>query len=242
MDHTHPTISAMPRALFSVEPVLADYTGPLFRVEPAIDLYAGYERAAMPTGTISVWYDQSGNGRHATQPDPAKRPRLVMMGAKPKVDFGGDRFLCLPDRTLPPGDEPYTVMFKHLEIANPVGGILGSGEYAAHNAVNAIRRGNDRYINYFWGNDLQTEAGSFKDGNVVAFAFSRLDKQTAFVNGIPNASREHVTGRFSAPFNTTIGKTYSDNEYLNGSLEFLYVLDEMAPTHQVTLDSGVWSR
>ena len=240
MDQNHTKVSACPRAVFSTSRVIAEYRGPLFRVSSMTaerDIMEGFD-TSMPM--ISVWYDQSGCGRHAIQPVHARRPMLLSN----LVDFKNNRFLMLPDKTIPAGDEPFTIMFKHWDIMNPVGGVIGSGEYNAHNAVNAIRRNGNNYVNYFWGNDMQTEANSFREGNVVTFAIKTKDHRTqhsAFVNGILNATRQDVIGRYSSPINTTIGKTYSENEYLNGSLEFLYVLDEFTEHRDVALDSGAWS-
>jgi hypothetical protein len=88
---------------------------------------------------------------------------------------------------------------------------------------------------------MHTEPQSFREGNVVTFAIKTKDHRTqhsAYVNGILSVTRQDVIGRFSSPINTTIGKTYSENEYLNGSLEFLYVLDEFTENRDIALDSG----
>jgi len=237
MDQNHIKVSACPRALFSTKRVIADYKGPLFRVtnfNSERDIFDGFD-VSMPM--VSVWYDQSGENRHAIQPIHARRPMLVSS----LMDFKNNRFFMLPEKTIPAGDEPFTIMFKHWDIANPIGGIIGSGQYEAHNAVNAVRRNGDNYVNYFWGNDMHTQPQSFKEGNVVTFAIKTKDHRTqhsAFVNGILSATRQDVIGRYSSPINTTIGKTYSENEYLNGSLEFLYILDEFTENRDIALDSG----
>jgi hypothetical protein len=108
-----------------------------------------------------------------------RRPFLVCEpGGVLKMDFKFKRFFMLPDKTIPAGDSPFTILLKHLEITNPIGGIIGSGEYAAHNAVNAIRRAGDTYVNYFWGNDLGTGPHTFKEGNVLAFAITHKGRHT----------------------------------------------------------------
>jgi hypothetical protein len=141
---------------------------------------------------------------------------------------------------MPAGDAPFGIVFKHGAIDNVIGGVLGSGEYQAHNAANAVRRDSGGYVNYFWGNDLRTGPNTYRPGNVVAFVLSRQgQRHSAIVNGKLNASRTHVVGRFSSPFHATIGKTYGDNEYLNGTLHFLYILNEAMP-REMLLATGVW--
>jgi len=65
------------------------------------------------TGHVSVWYDQSGAGHHATQTDPNLQP--ILDAANQLVDFSvqsGQAFMNLPDGTVPQMT-PYTVTVKH---------------------------------------------------------------------------------------------------------------------------------
>jgi hypothetical protein len=53
-------------------------------------------------GFVTTWYDQSGNGRNATQTDPTRQPRIVSNGAiaaqngRPVVSFDGTGILITP--------------------------------------------------------------------------------------------------------------------------------------------------
>ena len=51
------------------------------------------------SGFVTIWYDQSGNGRHATQATAGRRPRIVSNGvvdlinSKPSLVFSGNQWL-----------------------------------------------------------------------------------------------------------------------------------------------------
>ena len=245
-----------PRAIFAVRKVIQNYQGPIFLVRPVFtsdpieviddkgtlrlksnnkSLAELLQSTAYMVDTV---FDQSGNGRHATQKDMFKQPYLAYTDGTFVIDFKYNRWLDLPDETIPAGDSPFTVMVKHGEITNPNGGILGSGEYECTSTANAIRRSGDRYVNYFWSNDLYTDRDTYKPGNVVSFIFTADKKHIAGINGAENRRRENVQ-RYGSPRNTTIGKTYGENEYLNGTLEFLYITDGVTPS-MVSFDTGEW--
>jgi hypothetical protein len=156
------------------------------------------------------------------------------------VDFKYNRFLTLPDGTLPEGNAPYGVTFKHGDITNPTGGILGSGEYSSKNSANAIRRSGNKYVNYFWDNDLQSAENTYAPENVVSFLVSSKHKQVSAINGVVSTVKENAT-RFSSPINTTIGKTFGEKEYLNGELYFLYI-NEGAASQSVSIKTGKWEQ
>jgi hypothetical protein len=250
-------VAADPRAVFNVRKVIPSYEGPIFLVRYMLRdeterIFDKHGVLQSEDGTpltllskpavymVETWYDQSGNELHATQPDKYTQPYLtVKETGEYAVDFRYCRFLNLPDGTVPCGNIPHSVIFKHGEITNPIGGVLGSGNYESHSACNAIRRNGDAYVNYYWSNDLHTERNSYKPGNTVAFIFSSNRKHGSVINGKLNAARTGVS-KFSAPSNNTIGKTYGDTEYLNGELQFLYITEEVARAN-VSIVTGIWN-
>lgn len=77
---------------------IADINGDRWLDTSALLAFAGAGSAFDTT-----WYDQSGNGRHATQADPAAQPRIVNGGvldaenSKPSIFGGGAQFLISDD-------------------------------------------------------------------------------------------------------------------------------------------------
>jgi hypothetical protein len=83
------------------------YTGPVVRVRRSSDSAEQDFTALQVAGSsltsfvgagdgfVTTWYDQSGNGRNATQPTAASQPRIVISGSlvteggKPALDFDG---------------------------------------------------------------------------------------------------------------------------------------------------------
>ena len=248
-----------PRAVFSTKQAFPTYNGPLFLLSSMRGNNAFFQvfddNGVLRTSSnellsdvlahqacwIQIWYDQSGHGRHAKQPDQARQPFLALKGdGLVVVDFKYNRFLLLPDATLPPGSAPFSVLVRHGDIMNPTGGILGSGDYSSKNAVNAIRRNGNSYVNYFWDNDLHTTENTYKPNNTISFSLSSSSKHSAFIRGVLDMTKEKVT-HLSSPQHTTIGKTFGEDEYLNGELEFLYIMDEPAPLW-VSYQTGQWQR
>ena len=249
-------VAADPRAVFSVKKVIPSYEGPIFMLryvlkdetekifdrDGVLQSEKGTPLAMLSKPSIymvETWYDQSGNELNATQPDKYMQPFLNLKETgEYVVDFRFCRYMNLPDGTVPCGNTPHSIIFKHGEISNPIGGVIGTGNYECQSACNAIRRSGDAYVNYFWSNDLLTTHGSYKPGNTVAFIFSSNGKHGSVINGKFNATRENVS-KFSWPSANTIGKTYGDNEYLNGELQFLYITKEIA-RKSVSLVTGMW--
>ena len=251
-------VAAAPRAVFAVKKVIPHYEGPILLVRPVftsdpIEVIDDNGTLTLKSNgqklkdlllttayMVDTWYDQSGLGRHARQADMFKQPYLAYTDGVFSVDFKYNRWLDLPDETLPAGEEPFSIIAKHGEITNPNGGIIGSGEYHGNNSCNALRRSGDQYVNYFWFNDLYTAKDSYKPGNIVSFIYTADKKHVSAINGKESSRRENVQ-RYGSPRNTTLGKTYSEHEYLNGTLEFLYITDEVAPS-LVSYVSGEWKQ
>jgi trimeric autotransporter adhesin len=102
-------ISAVVAAAYSLRRLYASYTGAAIRVRRSsdnaqrdigfigehLDVFALLVFVGNGSGFVTTWYDQSGNGRHATQTDPARQPRIVTNGATitvngvPSIDYTG---------------------------------------------------------------------------------------------------------------------------------------------------------
>jgi hypothetical protein len=82
-------------------------------------------------GFVRTWYDQSGNGRHATQATNARQPQLcdstgiILDRTKPTISFGGSQFLPHPSSTSLLTDSQNAVS---IYVAKGTGGF--SGDYS----------------------------------------------------------------------------------------------------------------
>ena len=167
---------------------------------------------------VSIWYDQSGLARHATQTDCSYQPMFDV--ANKRMDFtaqSGTAYLNLPDGTVPQ-QVPYTVIAKHHNINNREGPWLSAGLTGIPLATNVFSRMGSSYINSWWTNDL--EADGYAQENTVTFSFDG-SYRNSYINGHPVSSLNHSnwngqTGQESIAYNMDLG-------YLNGELYFLHI-------------------
>ena len=172
-------------------------------------------------GSVTIWYDQSGLGRHAYQKSSLSQPMIDPVNGR--MDFtaqGGKSYFNLVAGTIPQRI-PYTIVIKHFTVSN-YGGILGGGEPGT-NRSNNIRRKGQKYVNSWGSDDFENgtyEIGEYVPGNTITFKYdgSRL---FFYVNGslvgsIVKSGWEGVNG--SEYLGRTIG-----NEFLNGQIYFVAI-------------------
>ena len=162
------------------------------------------------------WYDQSGQGRHATQTTNANQP--IYRAASKRVYFSGSPvYLDLPSGTVPM-NVSYTFIVRHGFNENTGGGFIGAGG----NGNNTSQTNNFRmdggygYWNYWWGNDCGPSANVLKAENTVVV---RYDGPTTsgttywFINGTAYGSTAR-SGFNGYAGNESIGKTTAAEYYI----------------------------
>jgi len=84
----------------------------------------------LANGEIVIWYDQSGNGRHAVSPTAASRPRIVVNGVlqteggKPAILFDGvDDYLAAPSPLIDTTHSLFVLFTPTIE--NQIGSLFG---------------------------------------------------------------------------------------------------------------------
>lgn len=165
------------------------------------------------TGYIVTWYDQSGNGNHATQNIFEFQPFFNLI-----VDFGSDssRFLNIPNGTVPVGtlNAPYTFFLKHGNISNNLsGGFIGSGSTSTTSGNNLQC---NLQFNYAYSNN------NFNIGQVSitnpSFAQSSFKIDTRDVNQVSGTS---ISSIGSVSFTGTNVIYYNDFTGYNNSLPYI---------------------
>jgi trimeric autotransporter adhesin len=143
-------ISAVIAVAYSLRRLYSSYTGAAIRVRRSsdnaqidigfigehLDVFTLLVFVGNGSGFVTAWYDQSGNGRHATQTDPARQPRIVNNGVietqngRPAVVFDGvnDR-LATVSTTLGITSSATLVVVTQLSSRTPPEqGIVGSDD------------------------------------------------------------------------------------------------------------------
>ena len=135
-------------------------------------------------GYITTVYDQSGNGKDATQGDTSLQGKFNPVDAL--IDFtGGNYFMNMHASSFNPGDSPYSWVVSHGVINNNRGGIFGVGSIGDRRCIN-VRTCNDcvqgqiTYLDYWWANDYAF--GQYTAGNVVSETYD-LSNRRAYING-----------------------------------------------------------
>jgi hypothetical protein len=195
---------------------------------------------------VTVWYDQSGNAKNATQTSEQNQPRIInnglldLYGERPSIAALGNNYFNLPNATVPVGNSNYTINFPMRVTGDPGSfGIIGSGDYGAGNRVNAIRtEGNGQMMNYWWGNDLYSPVLPLKNSNrIMTYQFDNTSGRKFYdagslINENSNTSIDNTAN------NNTIFKT-NGGEYFTGNIpELILFSSSLAAINRENLESS----
>ncbi len=244
---------------FAVYRLSASYTGPTIDVYNSAtgvttsfyaDIYGNLGTALNATGTtiasslgantgyVTKWYDQSGNGRHATRAYTAA-PKINYTNKL--IDFttySGTAYLDLPSGSVPE-KIAYTVTWKTGTVGNTTnGGIVSGGNAANYQSNNFRFNGTGGFWNYWYFYDAPlTLPETYTAGTVATFKFDGLNLGAggttyAYYNSVlttttPNASRSGYSAGVTwdgRAGNERIGTTVV-NENLNGQLYYLVMFN-----------------
>ena len=151
-------ISAVIAAAYSLRRLYASYTGAAIRVRRSsdnaerdigfvgeyLDVLALLVFVGNGSGFVTTWYDQSGNGRHATQTTPGSQPRIVNNGVvetkngRPALVVSGQQFM-LSTLTVAQSvaESVLTTLSAVFQSSQGVQGVLVSAQFlAGDNAYN----------------------------------------------------------------------------------------------------------
>lgn len=175
---------------------------------------------------VVKWYDQSGLGRDASQNTTTAQP--IFNTTLYCVDSSNNNtaYFNLPNLTIPYKGS-YTIAVKHGTILNTTnGGFFGCG---SNNSVNwnCFRvYNNTEYLNYWYGNDFYSNAGTFTSGiHTVTLRYNTSTTTTNIYLDQSNTSSGSMnrTGWNCDGSNNTLMKTQSiAGEVLTGQLYFAY--------------------
>jgi hypothetical protein len=234
------TIQSTYTCLFSVHVVFPSYTSALFLVRRSSDnqstqityvngAYVLYNSQNTPLSTwtsntdpfIVIWYDQSGNNRHAAQPMFALQPVLVLQSNSAK--FTGGSYLELPPLALPSNNDPYTLCVKWGTIK---GGICGAGMPSQNSAFCLRTDTSSSMVHYWWANDLVIP--EYRDNSILTITYDGTT-QTSFLNGQQDATRTITNPRNNIDQPAYLGRTILNSEVLNGTLLFFGISPSSLP-------------
>jgi hypothetical protein len=224
-------------SLFSVHVVFPSYTSPLFLVRRPSDnqstqitylngTYVLYGNTNTTLATwssntdpfIIIWYDQSGNSRHAVQTIFTLQPTLSV--STNQVKFTNGSFFEIPPLVFPSNNDPYTVCIKWGTVS---GGIFGAGSSSANQAFCLRTNTQTTLIHYWWANDFLIPDNAAN--SVLTITYDGT-VQNSYFNGKQDATRTITAQRNNPDQPAYLGRTILGNETLNGTLTFFSTLSK----------------
>lgn len=254
-------------AVFAPIRTLASYTGPMFRIRGDLDIacvnycdffadISGNLGTTLNAGGVSlsewmmafgystpyimIWYDQSGQGAHATQSAPSQQPTYDILNKQ--VTFNGtSQYFMLPNYTVPYNDNSYTFVVRH-GVVTLVGGGFQVAIYAAAGSANGTVNGlgicpsNTTYIVYYqswWNNiDTTTTSGYYANGATVTLRYlgGTSGLRVFNVNGQIVTNATNGSGTRTSPIGpASIGAAASasgtTNLYYSGNMAFICIFN-----------------
>jgi len=195
------------------------------------------------TGYITTWYDQTGNGNNAAQTNTSLQP--VYSTSNNYIDFTNNKYMSIPDGTVPSVNSSYTVTIKHNNVdttanSKPTFLSSGSGGNFQQNTFYVVRTADiysgGTYANYWTSyttNYYLSYYGITPYINLlpIVTTYKYDSKANSLTNYYVNNYYNAVistgsTIRASTTNNNYIGYNYDyKNGYLNGQLYYMYIFN-----------------
>jgi hypothetical protein len=186
---------------------------------------------------VTTWYDQSGNGFHATQTTAANQPILTAdSSGKYLIDSQNTstQFLNMGTASsgpVPTGTSNYTLVTRHGSLSTNVGAFIGAGT-SSNNLSNVLRGGSDGsvgYWNYWYNNDLGFGTNARPAGNTVAVTWDGTTHKGYVVTNGGTTMTSVTNSSTHTGINVATAQQYLFNNilgaYLNGQMYHAYVFN-----------------
>jgi len=219
-----------------------------FYADPSGNLGTAYLGTGTPLATflagavayVTTWYDQTGNGNHATQGTaaPVYNQTLKCLdfgsGTTTGQSVGANAYFTLQNGAYPSGNSNFTYVVKHgiLDTNNFGGGagfIFGGGWTTSESAENLICdvAGGNYYRDSTIGTNFQTNANTLKNNQIISLMYNGSYRYF-YINSVNTNSFNKISRNQAASLNT-IGAwnnngTIFPNYYLNSQLYYFYYI------------------
>jgi hypothetical protein len=122
-------------------------------------------------GYVTKWYDQTGNGHHAT----AAGTTLPTFNTTTKVvDFGTTGYFSLADNSFPTGNSSYTYLYKQGILPNATGNIAYSGGTAGNALMELLiinNNGAGRVSDGWYATDGYNTSNVLQSNSIIAATY-----------------------------------------------------------------------
>jgi hypothetical protein len=251
--NTEQTISAPNSSLFrSTETSVSHYISEVIyypsdqstkrrAIEENIANHYGITLAAFSRdGTVSTWYDQSGNTNDATQTDPTKQPKIVEGGSLVSggLDFDGD----ILNLTGEINTSSSHSLFAVAKTSTTSSG--SSSDYPQLLGDDTSGKG----FGFFANGLLDKSAGSNNSDGLFTFTSNTLEKVisvtsdnsniTAFQNGVASSSNPIVDASFTNKFDG-LGGSEQSTKYFDGTIQEIIVYNSDQSDNRTAIEANI---
>ena len=201
----------------AIQDFWADRLGNLLTAPVTGQTLANWLGAA--TGYVTTWYDQSGQGNHASQATAVNQPTLNLSNAS--ISFSGSQWLSNASPTnmfIPLYQNSYSIVTKHGQWT--AGGTWSTGNTASFltNSFNGLRWATGNYYQNFKGGGFLTfgpQPGTFP---VVATVVNNRTTDIGYINGVQSATTTVIAPVIEAAYSQYIGQDINGGVKMQGEL------------------------
>lgn len=188
-------------------------------------------------GFVTTWYDQSGNGNHATQATAASQPKIVSAGSlvvengKAALDFdGSDDFLQLA--TDMGVSQPFAVSAVFNIDASEVSG------YVYDNTARVIMGvSGENEFGFYAGSVWIRKTNTISGQQNLSFINFNGASSTHNINGTTWLDGDGGSAGITTDF--TIGQRYTDNFEFDGTIQELLIYPTDQSTKRQQIESNI---
>ena len=211
-----------------------------FNANGDLDTTALLSHVGAGNGFVSIWYDQSGNGKNTTQVSSNNQPQIVSNGSvltlknKPTMYFNGDNFLESTQTVLSTGNAQYSI----FGVARPMGTsgnkcLFYIGYPSGNNGVGFNLA--NTYVNHYWfGNDFYTGQPFADTDSIYNIGWDGTYRYNT-VNNVTQS--QTATGKNTSSPTIMIGKLWWYYQSFVGNQSELIIYD----ANKESVKSNIWS-
>lgn len=228
---------------YSVKRLLTSYIGPILNVRRSsdnttLDFYAdvygnlGTELngGGTPlstwldgsTGYVVIWYDQSGNGKNASQTTASLQPSIDVANKYVNFRNNTNSYFTQPDGSYSSGNSPYTVVWKQYTTSDS-GFIHWQGTMGDNTALFTNTQSSNTTYRHAWWQSFYWDLAINATDNTMVYTYNGSGTVSCYKNGVSQGTASSGTRKTLATY-AALGAMRTPSavgSFLNGELYFV---------------------